>query len=59
MTLVRKIWNQKIFFHCRCENLLSLLRVWTALAQSVSEIFPHKTCANCWILSSTIQQPRC
>ena len=27
----QKIQNQKFFFHCRLEELLSLLRVWTAL----------------------------
>jgi len=29
----QKIWNPKPknFFHCRCKDLLNLLRVWTAL----------------------------
>jgi len=27
----QKTQSQRIFFHCRCEDLLNLLRVWTAL----------------------------
>jgi len=42
----------KTFFHCRCKDLLNLLRVGTALYHNRWWRYSHaKTCRNCWILA--------
>ena len=48
----QKIWNPKpkFFFHCRLEDLLSLLSIWTALCHiHLASYAIAKTRENCWL----------